>query len=325
MINLKKSKAILATMISVLVFSSVVFASDEIKAPSKEPSKAIQAIYTPEILYKPLEDMVVIAEESKEEATNTVETKNEEVNEESEVYSYLEVTAFMLNIRETPDISKTPIGVYRKGDLVIAHAKTINGWYKLSSGHYINGKYAKVREDIKTYVQFVEERNKKKVKSIKAVKSITDTKKAVEEPVTTASVGQDVNTACAGTTKASINLTESERDYLARLIRCEAGGEPFDGQVAVAKVVVNRVLDGRFPDTITEVINAKNQFTPVSTGKINQVAATQTQYDAIDAALSSNDNLGGAVYFYAPRIVKSEWFESLQTVAVIGDHHFKIN
>ena len=60
-----------------------------------------------------------------------------------------------------------------------------------------------------------------------------------------------------------ITLTDEERNLIAKLICMEAASEPFDGQQAVAEVVLNRLVSGDFPDTITEVIYEKEQFRSV--------------------------------------------------------------
>ena len=56
---------------------------------------------------------------------------------------------------------------------------------------------------------------------------------------------------------------------LAALIFCEAGGEPYEGQVAEGAVVMNRVRSGIFPNSITEVIYQSGQFGPAITGKLD--------------------------------------------------------
>ena len=65
---------------------------------------------------------------------------------------------------------------------------------------------------------------------------------------------------------SAVNASASEQELLAALIFCEAGNQPYDGQVAVGAVVMNRVRSGSFPDTITDVIYQSGQFTPAMTG-----------------------------------------------------------
>ena len=64
-----------------------------------------------------------------------------------------------------------------------------------------------------------------------------------------------------------------EIKLLAALIQCEAVGESYVGQVAVGDVVMNRVADPRFPDSIVEVIYQPRQFSPIKTGKVERILA----------------------------------------------------
>ncbi len=88
---------------------------------------------------------------------------------------------------------------------------------------------------------------------------------------------------------------------LAALIHCEAGGEPFEGQVAVGAVVMNRVRSAAYPDTIHGVIYASGQFTPALNGRLNRVYESGRIYEScIEAAkqvLSGYSNVGDMTHF----------------------------
>lgn len=118
-----------------------------------------------------------------------------------------------------------------------------------------------------------------------------------------------------------------EFDLLARLIRAEAGGEPYLGQVAVGAVVINRVLDPEFPDTIQGVILQRTwgfaQFTPIDNGTI-WLPATQTAKDAAREALEGSDPTGGALYFYNPTTDAQNWVRTRRVLTQIGGHIFAI-
>lgn len=92
-----------------------------------------------------------------------------------------------------------------------------------------------------------------------------------------------------------------DRALLAAIIFCEAGGEPYEGKVAVGAVIMNRVRSGRFPNTISGVIYQRGQFGPVVTGKLGRVIAagktTSACYKAADAALSGENPIGSRLYF----------------------------
>lgn len=95
----------------------------------------------------------------------------------------------------------------------------------------------------------------------------------------------------------SLLLTADEIETLARLVRLEAEGEPFSGQVAVAEVVLNRVVSKVFPGNVYDVVYQDTQFTPAS--QIPYTAATQTQYDAVQAALRGPNILPMDVCYFA--------------------------
>ena len=98
-----------------------------------------------------------------------------------------------------------------------------------------------------------------------------------------------------------INYSPSDLDLLARLITAEAQGEPYNAQVAVGAVVLNRVKSSSFPNSISAVINQHTngcyQFTPVLNGNINR-PAKESALKAAYEALSGNDPTNKALFFY---------------------------
>ena len=117
---------------------------------------------------------------------------------------------------------------------------------------------------------------------------------------------------------SEVSFAESDRYLLANLIYCEAGGEPYAGQLAVGAVVINRVLSSVYPDTITGVIYQRKQFSPVASGRLaialNENKATARCYQAADEAMSGVTNVGDCVYFRTP-------IEGLTGIS-IGGHIF---
>ncbi|HZJ58366.1 MAG TPA: spore cortex-lytic enzyme [Clostridia bacterium] len=108
---------------------------------------------------------------------------------------------------------------------------------------------------------------------------------------------------------------------LAQAIHGEARGEPYLGKVAVAAVVLNRVADPRFPNTIEGVIYQPGAFTAVSDGQINLAPDDESLRAARDA-LNGWDPTYGAVYYYNPAKATSAWIWSRPVHLVIGKHHF---
>lgn len=103
---------------------------------------------------------------------------------------------------------------------------------------------------------------------------------------------------------SEVQFEESDRYLLANLIYCEAGGEPYAGQLAVGAVVINRVLSSVYPNTVTGVIYQKYQFSPVGSGRLaiamSQNKATASCYKAADEAMAGQTNVGNCVYFRTP-------------------------
>lgn len=103
---------------------------------------------------------------------------------------------------------------------------------------------------------------------------------------------------------SEVSFAEGDRELLAQLIYCEAGGEPYAGKLAVGAVVINRVLSSVYPDTITGVIYQRKQFSPVGSGRLAlalaEGRATAACYQAADEAMSGVTNVGNCVYFRTP-------------------------
>jgi len=103
---------------------------------------------------------------------------------------------------------------------------------------------------------------------------------------------------------SEVSFDDGDRYLLANLIYCEAGGEPYDGQVAVGSVVINRVLSPVFPSTVSGVIYQKFQFSPAGSGRLAYALsvnkATASCYRAADEAMSGYSNVGNCVFFRTP-------------------------
>ncbi len=119
----------------------------------------------------------------------------------------------------------------------------------------------------------------------------------------------------------------SQRDLedialLARLVFAEARGEPFEGQIAVAAVVLNRLKHPGFPDTVPGVIYQPRQFESVDNRTINQTP-DDLAYLAVLEARKGVDPTDGSVFFWNPRKVSASSWVWTQTVRLqIGDHVF---
>lgn len=93
-------------------------------------------------------------------------------------------------------------------------------------------------------------------------------------------------------TSGSGGYSDSDIALLANIISAEARGEPFEGQVAVGAVVLNRVEHPSFPDTLPGVVYQPGAFTAITDGQIN-VAVAESARKAAREALAGSDRLGG--------------------------------
>ena len=121
--------------------------------------------------------------------------------------------------------------------------------------------------------------------------------------------------------QAVVVSDSSDAELLAALIYCEAGGEPYEGQLAVGSVVMNRVRSGSFPNTVSGVIYQSGQFTPAASGRLATVLAnnltTNSCRSAANSVLAGNIPYPNYLYFRSARV-------SLPGVAVtwIGNQQF---
>ena len=115
----------------------------------------------------------------------------------------------------------------------------------------------------------------------------------------------------------------SDNQLVARAINGEARGEPYEGQVAVGAVILNRVKDSKFPNTIAGVIYQSGAFTAVADGQINKaIAENSTVYKAARDALNGWDPTGGCIYYFNPATATNKWIWSRPHVKTIGKHRF---
>ena len=127
--------------------------------------------------------------------------------------------------------------------------------------------------------------------------------------------GEDVSYAASGST--------SDLQLMARAINGEARGEPYEGQVAVGAVILNRVKSSQFPNTIAGVIYQSGAFTAVADGQINQpIAEDSTVYKAAQDAMNGWDPTGGCIYYFNPNTATNKWIWSRPLVKTIGKHRF---
>ena len=118
-------------------------------------------------------------------------------------------------------------------------------------------------------------------------------------------------------------LTQDDIYLMSQIVYAESKGEPFEGKVAVASVILNRAVDPSFPNTVREVIFQPYAFSCIVDGQIS-VEPSQECFDAVYEALSGNDPTDDALFFYNPQIATCNWMKGVEKVnsKPIGQHLF---
>lgn len=123
--------------------------------------------------------------------------------------------------------------------------------------------------------------------------------------------------------QAQTGRSSNDTQLLARAVNGEARGEPYEGQVAVAAVILNRVDHPSFPNSISGVIYQPGAFTAVADGQINvPIDPKSTVYKACQDAVNGWDPSGGAIYYFNPDTATNAWIWSRPLIKVIGKHRF---
>ena len=132
---------------------------------------------------------------------------------------------------------------------------------------------------------------------------------------------RDFHLGVDGVTGPVTHKMVNDIENMARVVHGEARGESYEGQVAVAAVIFNRVKDKGFPSTINNVIFQRNAFTAVHDGQYN-LTPSSAAYKAVKDAWLGWDPTNGSTYYYNPTIATSQWIFTRKTVLSIGNHVF---
>jgi spore germination cell wall hydrolase CwlJ-like protein len=127
--------------------------------------------------------------------------------------------------------------------------------------------------------------------------------------------------------RSGLEAVDADRECVATAVYFEARGEPIEGQLAVAQVVLNRAASGKYPSSVCAVVKQKSQFSFIRRGKIPPIAkATEAWRKAVAIARIAWERLanqiGADVLWYHASYVSPNWGRRLTRVAQIGTHIF---
>ncbi len=207
------------------------------------------------------------------------------------------VTTDGLRMRQEMSTDSKIIKRLEEGDklTVVTSAKTDEGWVAVrhnDSTYYVSADYVKISLKVGTGMT-IAEINEEARKEAEKKKQEEEQKKKEEQAKKEAAEKLEKDNASV---KEVDDLT-----LMAALIYCEAGAEPYEAQLAVGAVVMNRLESSKYPNTLYGVIYQKGQFTPARNGKvariIKQKKATASCYKAAREALAGKDNTDGCLRF----------------------------
>lgn len=122
-------------------------------------------------------------------------------------------------------------------------------------------------------------------------------------------------------TSNQMGLSEQDKKLMANAVYGEARGEPYEGQVAVAAVILNRIKSEAFPNSISGVIFQPGAFTAVADGQI-WLTPNESAAKAVNDAINGWDPSGGCLYYFNPVTATSKWIWSRTQIKTIGKHIF---
>ncbi|WP_203361875.1 spore cortex-lytic enzyme [Bacillus sp. REN10] len=125
----------------------------------------------------------------------------------------------------------------------------------------------------------------------------------------------------AAATSVPGGFSQNEIRLMANAVHGEARGEPYEGQVAVAAVILNRVASQNFPNTVSGVIFEPRAFTAVADGQI-WLTPNETSKRAVIDALNGWDPTNNALYYFNPNTATSKWIWTRPQIKRIGKHIF---
>lgn len=274
----------------------------------------------------------VVSAETTSKASETKKTEKKTTAAADEKLDSIKLYASdIVNLRTKNDKNSEVLAVLDRDDEVTASAKTANGWYKVSYGDisgYVMEEYLteKVPESAKAETTAAQTTT---AATTTSKKNKPQTSKVTTE---TAKAPAKTTTTTTKTEKPSdedfvISCTDEEFEMLCYVLQGEVGNCSEESKIAVANVVINRVKSSAFPNSVSGVLEAPNQFTAIYGYYNRSKKPSQNTIDCAKRALAGEDNSNGAIYYYAPKYCggsTAAWFESLNFCFEIdGQRYFK--
>ena len=158
-----------------------------------------------------------------------------------------------------------------------------------------------VANALEQYQEKLQKEEEERLAAEAAQRAKEEAERLAAEQAAAEQAAAEVAAAEAAAQQNAMQVTLDEQTLLASIIFCEAGNQPYEGQVAVGAVIMNRVRSGVYPNSIPEVIYQSGQFGPAMSGWLDSVYAcggyTDTAMQAAADALAGSNPIGDCLYF----------------------------
>lgn len=233
----------------------------------------------------------------------------------------------LVNLREENSRDSQVLAVIDKNEVVIASEKTADGWYAVSYDGiegYVMEQYLEAAPKATTAETTTT--TAEKTTTTKQETTTTKAKETTTEAKTTTAPAATTTPAISKSSEV-ISYTDDEFEMLTYVLEGEVGNCSEASKIAVANVIINRVKSSQFPNSISGVLTAADQFTAIYGYYNRSTTPSQNTIDCAKRALEGEDNTNGATFYYAPQYcggATASWFESLQFCFEIdGQRYFK--
>lgn len=217
-----------------------------------------------------------------------------------------------LNVREKPDIeSKKLTVIYQNEKYPIM--ELLDGWAKVDIKDdkvigYVKIEYIEVITDFKDAISREEEKELLRLKEEERIKRETAVKY-----------------------RDKIDYNDEDLKLLSCLVHSEAGNQRYEGKLAVANVVLNRIKSGKYPNTLKDVIYQPGQFAVARSGSLKKQLSKYDDYStdsqllsikAARAALEGANNIGSRLYFHTYSLAVKKGYHKKSNSVKLQDHLF---
>lgn len=240
-------------------------------------------------------------------------------------YGFLRVSVNTdgLNVRKKPDTKSQKLTVIYQDERYPA-IKVLDEWVKIDITDdnvvgYVNKEYVELIVDFEKAIS-----NKEEEELIRLQKEEEEKLRKIQEE-------ERVKKETEIKQREEVDYTEKELKLLACLVHSEAGDQSYEGKLAVANVVLNRIKSKKHPNTMTDVIYQPGQFSVTRNGSLTKQLDNYGNYSsksqkltikAAKAALSGENNIGNRLYFHAYKMAIKKGYDHKKNSVKLEDHLF---